>query len=117
METYWNLSPEYQSRHYKKQRLNEKLTSRFPFSIISHKKPAAITPSLQLRSKNVPLKINLVSLTIPPTFGAEIASCMVLLCMRDIFFPERRKQLPYSHYSKPTYLYECKNDRLACQDQ
>ena len=30
-ETYWNLSPEYQSRHYKKQRLNEKLTSRFPF--------------------------------------------------------------------------------------
>ena len=41
--------------------------------------------------KNVPLKINLVSLTIPPTFGAEIASCMVLLCMRDIFFPERRE--------------------------
>ena len=32
--------------------------------------------------------INPVSLTIPPTAGAEMASCMVLRCIREILFPE-----------------------------
>ena len=32
--------------------------------------------------------IKLVILTIPPTLGAAMASCMVLLCISPIFFPE-----------------------------
>ena len=36
---------------------------------------------------NVPVMMNFVSLTIPPTFGAEIASCIVLRCIRDILLP------------------------------
>ena len=38
--------------------------------------------------KNVPRKMNRVRRTIPPTFGAEIASCMVLRCIREIFRPD-----------------------------
>ena len=38
---------------------------------------------------NVPSKMNLVSLTIPPTLGAEIASCIVLRCIREIFLPDK----------------------------
>ena len=29
-----------------------------------------------------------VSRTIPPTFGAEMASCMVLRCIREILRPD-----------------------------
>ena len=32
--------------------------------------------------------MKLVRRTMPPTFGAEIASCMVLRCIREIFRPE-----------------------------
>ena len=32
--------------------------------------------------------INLVSLTIPSSFGAEIASCITVLCIRPIFLPD-----------------------------
>ena len=38
--------------------------------------------------RNVPCRINFVSRTIPPTFGAEIASCIVLRCINEIFLPE-----------------------------
>ena len=36
----------------------------------------------------VPFKIKLINRTIPPTFGAEIAFCIVLRCMIDIFLPD-----------------------------
>ena len=58
--------------------------------------------------------MNLVNLTIPPTLGAEIASCIVLLCMRDIFFPERSETAAATvTTSKSTYLYKRKNNRLS----
>ena len=38
--------------------------------------------------RNVPCRINFVSRTIPPTFGAEIASCIVLRCINEIFLPD-----------------------------
>ena len=46
----------------------------------------AAAPSSSI--KNVPRRINCVSRTTPPTFGAEIASCMVLRCIREIFRPD-----------------------------
>ena len=39
--------------------------------------------------KNVPHRINFVSLTIPPTFGADIASCMVVRCIKEILRLDR----------------------------
>ena len=38
--------------------------------------------------RNVPRRMNRVSRTIPPTFGAEMASCMVLRCIREILRPD-----------------------------
>ena len=40
-------------------------------------------------TKNVPFNTNPVNLTIPPTFGAEIASCITLRCIKDIFLPDK----------------------------
>jgi len=36
----------------------------------------------------VPRRMKRVRRTIPPTFGAEIASCMVLRCIREILRPD-----------------------------
>ena len=39
-------------------------------------------------------RINTVSRTIPPTFGAAMASCMVLRCIRPIRLPDRMAKAP-----------------------
>ena len=39
--------------------------------------------------RKVPHRMKRVSRTMPPTFGAEMASCMVLRCMSEILRPDR----------------------------
>ena len=55
-------------------------------------------------------KINPVSRTIPPTFGAEIASCMVLRCFKDIFFPETNATATRDRYHTHTANLYQRND-------
>ena len=43
-------------------------------------------PNVSISS--VVFTIKLVNRTIPPTFGAETASCIVLRCIKEIFRPE-----------------------------
>ena len=38
--------------------------------------------------RNVPFRMNFVKRTMPPTLGAEIAFCMVLRCISEIFLPD-----------------------------
>ena len=45
-----------------------------------------IVPNSSIAS--VVLIMKFVSRTIPPTFGAAMASCMVLRCIKEIFLPE-----------------------------
>ena len=58
------------------------------------KKPKSFTNTGSIRSApsiSIPsavFKINSVILTMPPTCGAEMASLIVLLCIRLIFLPE-----------------------------
>ena len=60
-----------------------------PFAIPNSRiKEGAMISAPSASKIKVIFKINPVSRTIPPTFGAEIASCMVLRCFKDIFFPE-----------------------------
>ncbi len=51
--------------------------------------------------------------TIPPTFGAEIASCMVLRCIREILRPDNSaKRRCYGYDTKTTNLDQRQNNRL-----
>lgn len=67
-------------------------------------------PSSSIR--NVPRKIKRVRRTIPPTFGAEIASFMVLRCIRDFSPGQHRKRRCDSHNAKSSDLDQRQNDRL-----
>ena len=54
----------------------------------SRQNTGAITAAHSSSITSVTLTIKPVKRTIPPTFGAEIASCMVLRCIKEIFRPE-----------------------------
>ena len=59
-----------------------------PFGPKSRKNTGAMATAPSSSISRLILMIKLVRRTIPPTFGAEMASCMVLRCMREILLPE-----------------------------
>ena len=90
-ETYCKLSvPRISNPALQKAEIEWKKANQTPFTPKFLQNAGIIITAPHNSKIRVAFKINPVRRTIPPTFGAAIASCIVHLCIREIFRPERR---------------------------